>query len=89
MSPLSTAATIGSGVMGVVQKAPSIIESLCKGITAIKNFGKPPTGAQSLGTAGILGQKKKASGGLITSQNYNNANGCASLRDLGALPCRR
>jgi hypothetical protein len=63
---------------------------LCKGITAIQNFGKPPPpAAKSLGTTGILGAKKKASGGSITSKNYSNANGCASLRDLGALPCRR
>jgi hypothetical protein len=87
MSPLSTAAAVGSGIMGAVQKAPGIIDSLCKGYTAIQNFGKTP--AKSLAASGILGQKKKASGGSITSQNYNNANGCASLRDLGALPCRR
>lgn len=89
MSPLSTAAAVGSGIMGVVNNACKFVTGLCKGISAIQNFGKTTApAAKSLGTMGILGQKK-ASGGAITSQNYNNAVGCASFRNLGALPCRR
>jgi len=68
MSPLSAAATVGSGIMGVVNKGACALTNLCKGIKAIKNFGN------------------LASGGLIASDDYGNAVGCASLSNHGALP---
>jgi hypothetical protein len=77
MSPLSTVGTIGSGIMGVINKAPGVIENLCKGINAIKNFGKTKCATAC------------AEGGLVTHKNIGGAIGCASLSNYGALPARR
>jgi hypothetical protein len=84
MSPLSQAAAVGSTILGGVTNAGKIVSGLCKASQAISNFGKKPTNVNQL--SGIA---YPASGGLIKSKNYSNSNGCASLRDLGALPCRR
>ena len=73
MSPLSTAATIGAAGAGLLQKAPGVINSLCKGIAAGKKLYNT-----------VLG--KKASGGLVDPSYYNNGVGCASLSNYGALP---
>ena len=73
MSPLSQAATLASAGAGILQKAPGVIESLCKGITAGTNLYNKVIG-------------KKASGGLIDPSYYNNGVGCASLSNYGALP---
>ena len=68
MSPFSTAAAVGSGIMGVIC-------NYCKVAGALGKI---------FGSGGIGGSY--ASGGLVCN---TNAVGCASQRDLGALPCRR
>ena len=77
MSPLSTAAAIGSGAMGVINNFCKVVNALCKGYNAVKNFGKAQDAVQTF---------FPASGGLIASQNYEGAVGCASLRNHGGLP---
>jgi hypothetical protein len=93
MSPLSAAGAIGAGTMGIINNFCKVSNALCKGYNAAKNIfnGSKTYDAASCGIF------MPASGGLIASKNYDEsvnyasggAVGCASFRDLGALPCRR
>jgi len=73
MSPLSTAAAVGSTAAGLLQNAGKIATGACKAITAGTNLYNKVTG-------------KKAEGGLIEPDYYNNGYGCASLSNYGAFP---
>lgn len=98
MSPLSTAGTVASGIMGFLCKAGCIIGGICRGVQAIQNFGNPaaqnappapaPTKAKAPAkpAAAMTGFMGRASGGLIEPGYYNNGIGCASLSNYGALP---
>jgi hypothetical protein len=77
MSPFSTAAALGAGALGIYCNFGKISDAVCKTWCAIKGIFGP----------GVIGSGF-ASGGLVGEQN-NCAVGCASQRNLGALPCRR
>jgi hypothetical protein len=86
MSPLSAAGAIGSGIMGVVCNFCKVTNALCKGYNAGKkllNIGQGGGGQFPMGqlpSYDLNFPVDYASGGAV---------GCASYRDLGALPCRR
>jgi hypothetical protein len=84
MSPFSTASAIGSGIMGVIC-------NYCKVAGALgRIFGSNNNSVSSGGTStpgySVPDVIFSAQGGLICKAN---AVGCASQRNLGALPCRR
>jgi hypothetical protein len=103
MSPLSAAGAIGSAGMGVLNCYCKIKKGVKNifGDFGGANTGGGNTGQDSSfgGAYGGSGGSNApefsyccvdfASGGLVPNKNVGGAMGCASLRNLGALPCRR
>lgn len=81
MSPLSQAGAVGSTIMGGINNLCKVASAICKGVNAVKNIGKAKNAVTAMGRTFY-----PASGGLIASDNYGCAVGCASLRNHGGLP---
>jgi hypothetical protein len=76
MSPLSTAGTIGSGILGFLCKAPGIIDSVCSAYNKIINFGN--TGAQNAPPAPAKTNapvNNKAAVAMSSKSNVNQMSG--------------
>jgi hypothetical protein len=94
MSPLSAAGAIGSAGMGVLNcycKIKKKVGSIFG--TSGGNTGGGNTGGNTGCNTGCMTRSDYcccfASGGSVPNKNIGGAIGCASFRNLGALPCRR
>jgi hypothetical protein len=83
MSPLSTAAAVGSGIMGFLCKAPGVIDSAQNAYNKIINFGN--TGAQNSPPAPAKTGVSSTAGAKAMSSNSNVNQMSGARRAEGGL----